>query len=386
MIRFKAEASAWTPAAVQLQQVWTDPPARRQGFAGRALRDLIRLLLAGTPTVCLFVRAENAPAIRLYESVGMHHVLDYRSRACLLKTLILARHAHAVSNVGDAVNAVPPGQGLSAAGRRGGARTRPRARVRADRARSQLAPPSGARHADPRARRPRARPASSSRGSTRSASARSRAAPLADYRAWAWANEAGADCPGGGESRADAAARLADGARGIAGAARARSCSPSATGCPSGTCSMPPTGRAPSQHLEPVPHATALPARAGGRRAGRRDAAGRGRPRRSLRMPRLVDDGTDVAPPMHTSSMTVLRPRALLAALVALLAVAAAGCGGSTVAVPELTSLTSVAPAELRRGFGEVRPEGRADDARHRQGAVARRRRRLRHACAACPR
>ncbi len=79
VIRFKAEASAWTPHAVQLQQVWTDPPARRQGFAARALRDLIRLLLERTPTVCLFVRAENAPAIRLYESVGMHHVLDYRS-------------------------------------------------------------------------------------------------------------------------------------------------------------------------------------------------------------------------------------------------------------------------------------------------------------------
>jgi uncharacterized protein len=79
LIRFKAEASAWTPAAVQLQQVWTDPPARRRGFAARALRDLIRLLLEGTPTVCLFVRAENWPAIRLYESVGMQHVLDYRS-------------------------------------------------------------------------------------------------------------------------------------------------------------------------------------------------------------------------------------------------------------------------------------------------------------------
>ena len=79
MIRFKAEASAWTPEAVQLQQVWTDPLARRQGFAARALRDLIRLLLVETPTVCLFVRTENAAAIRLYESVGMHHVLDYRS-------------------------------------------------------------------------------------------------------------------------------------------------------------------------------------------------------------------------------------------------------------------------------------------------------------------
>jgi ribosomal protein S18 acetylase RimI-like enzyme len=78
-ILFKAEASAWTPAAVQLQQVWVDPDARRQGNAARALRDLIRLLLERVPSVCLFVRAENLPAIRLYESVGMRHVLDYRS-------------------------------------------------------------------------------------------------------------------------------------------------------------------------------------------------------------------------------------------------------------------------------------------------------------------
>ncbi len=79
VILFKAEASAWTPAAVQLQQVWVDPPARRQGNAARALRDLIILLLARVPAVCLFVRAENQPAIRLYEAVGMRHVLEYRS-------------------------------------------------------------------------------------------------------------------------------------------------------------------------------------------------------------------------------------------------------------------------------------------------------------------
>ena len=79
VIRFKAEASAWTPAAVQLQQVWTDPPARRRGFAARALADLHRALLGRVPRVCLFVRAENAPAIALYRSVGMSHVLDYRS-------------------------------------------------------------------------------------------------------------------------------------------------------------------------------------------------------------------------------------------------------------------------------------------------------------------
>jgi ribosomal protein S18 acetylase RimI-like enzyme len=79
VIRFKAEASAWTPSAVQLQQVWVDPPVRRLGYATRALRDLCRELLAQVPAVCLFVRAENVAATRLYEAVGMQHILDYRS-------------------------------------------------------------------------------------------------------------------------------------------------------------------------------------------------------------------------------------------------------------------------------------------------------------------
>jgi ribosomal protein S18 acetylase RimI-like enzyme len=78
-ILFKAEASAWTPSAVQLQQVWTDPGARGRGYAARALRDLIRLLLLDAPIVCLFVRPENAPAIRLYERVGMRQTGTYRS-------------------------------------------------------------------------------------------------------------------------------------------------------------------------------------------------------------------------------------------------------------------------------------------------------------------
>jgi hypothetical protein len=46
---------------------------------------------------------------------------------------------------------------------------------------------------------------------------------------------------------------------------------------------------------------------------------------------------------MHTCSVTVRRPHVLLAALAAVLAVIAAGCGGSSVAIPELTSFSSVA-------------------------------------------
>jgi predicted GNAT family acetyltransferase len=43
------------------------------------MRDLCRLLLERTPSVCLFVRPENTPAIALYGAIGMRHVLDYRS-------------------------------------------------------------------------------------------------------------------------------------------------------------------------------------------------------------------------------------------------------------------------------------------------------------------
>jgi predicted GNAT family acetyltransferase len=78
-ILFKAEASAWTPHAVQLQQVWVDPEARDRGNAQRGLRDLCRLLLEQVPAVCLFVRAENAPAIRVYEAIGMQRAGSYRS-------------------------------------------------------------------------------------------------------------------------------------------------------------------------------------------------------------------------------------------------------------------------------------------------------------------
>jgi ribosomal protein S18 acetylase RimI-like enzyme len=79
VVLFKAEASAWTPHAVQVAQVWTDPEARGHGYATRALADLFRLLLAQTPAVTLFVRTDNSPAIALYERLGMEKTLEYRS-------------------------------------------------------------------------------------------------------------------------------------------------------------------------------------------------------------------------------------------------------------------------------------------------------------------
>jgi len=79
VILFKAEASAWTPSVVQLQQVWVDPQVRNRGYAQRAMRDLCRMLLERVPTVCLFVRPENAVAIHVYEAIGMRRTITYRS-------------------------------------------------------------------------------------------------------------------------------------------------------------------------------------------------------------------------------------------------------------------------------------------------------------------
>ncbi len=78
-ILFKAEASAWTPNAVQLQQVWVDPEVRGRGYGQRGLGDLCNRLLESVPRVCLFVRADNAPAIRLYQRIGMRRALSYRT-------------------------------------------------------------------------------------------------------------------------------------------------------------------------------------------------------------------------------------------------------------------------------------------------------------------
>ena len=171
-----------------------------------------------------------------------------------MNTLILARHAHAASNTDDVVNAVPPGRGLSAAGIE-----EAHALGRA------LAPESIELGVSSRLLRAQETLALvlAGRGTPRVVEplldeigfGSFEGSLLADYRAWAWSHEADVDCPGGGESRAAAAARLA-------GALEALLRRPERTvlavshGLPVRYVLDAADGRGPSQRLEPVPHAT----------------------------------------------------------------------------------------------------------------------------------
>jgi broad specificity phosphatase PhoE len=122
--------------------------------------------------------------------------------------LLLVRHAHAVSNEDDLVNAVPPGGGLSP---QGVVQARSLAeRLAAEpiglgvssrllRARETLELALGERDV-PRAVEPLLDEIGF--GSFEGG-------PLADYRDWAWSHGPADACPGGGESRAHAAARVA---------------------------------------------------------------------------------------------------------------------------------------------------------------------------------
>jgi broad specificity phosphatase PhoE len=127
-----------------------------------------------------------------------------------VKALLLARHAHAGSNEASVVNAVPPGAGLSP---QGFEEARELGRLLAS-TRIDLGVSSRLRRA-----RETLEVALDGRGIPLAV------APLLDeisfgsfegrtleaYRAWAWAHDAGDPCPGGGETRVDAAVRIASG-------------------------------------------------------------------------------------------------------------------------------------------------------------------------------
>lgn len=126
-----------------------------------------------------------------------------------MKTLILVRHAHSLSNEQDIVSCTPPGEGLSAQGREQALALRERlAGERVDvAAASELVRTQETLEL-----------ALGDRGVSRLMLpelneihfGRFDAGPLEAYRQWAWAQPADAVCPGGGESRGAAAGRVAD--------------------------------------------------------------------------------------------------------------------------------------------------------------------------------
>jgi probable phosphoglycerate mutase len=125
-----------------------------------------------------------------------------------MERLIVARHAHAVSNVADVVSCRPPGEGLSERGveealalREAIAGERIELAVASELVRTQetLALALGERDV------PRLVLREWNEIDFGSFEAR----PLSEYRDWAWTHEADVPCPGGGESRGAAALRIA---------------------------------------------------------------------------------------------------------------------------------------------------------------------------------
>lgn len=127
-----------------------------------------------------------------------------------MRTLILARHAHATSNAGDVVNSVPPGGGLS-----------PLGREEALSLGRLLAAESIDLGVSSRLLRTQQTLGLALAGREipflieplldEIGFGSFEDGPLVAYRNWAWENGPAAACPGGGESRTSAAVRFADG-------------------------------------------------------------------------------------------------------------------------------------------------------------------------------
>ena len=125
-----------------------------------------------------------------------------------LERLILVRHAHARSNVGDVVSSLPPGEGLSELGVEEALALRETLAfepidlgIATALARTQetLELALGDRDV----------PRIVDAGLGEIGFGSFEGGPLAEYRSWAWTNEPDAPCPGAGESRVQAAERFA---------------------------------------------------------------------------------------------------------------------------------------------------------------------------------
>lgn len=67
---FFCHIGPYSSQTVQLQGVWTAPPARGRGIAKTALSKICATLLEEYPTVSLYVNDFNAAALALYRSLG----------------------------------------------------------------------------------------------------------------------------------------------------------------------------------------------------------------------------------------------------------------------------------------------------------------------------
>jgi broad specificity phosphatase PhoE len=121
---------------------------------------------------------------------------------------LLVRHGHARANVADHVSSVPPGEGLSEQGAEEALALREAlaydavdlgVATRLVRTQETLELALGARHTE--------RLVLSALDEIHFGAFEG--GPLEEYRAWAWTHEPDAECPGGGESRVEAAVRVA---------------------------------------------------------------------------------------------------------------------------------------------------------------------------------
>jgi uncharacterized protein len=76
-IVFKAELSAWTPRAAQIQGVYTHPAWRGRGVASAAMRQLCAELLEQTQACTLYVNQYNTAGRRLYERLGFEELAEF---------------------------------------------------------------------------------------------------------------------------------------------------------------------------------------------------------------------------------------------------------------------------------------------------------------------
>jgi len=171
-----------------------------------------------------------------------------------VNNLILARHAHATSNVGDIVNAVPPGGGLSSEGIE---QARALGRLLASES-IDLGVSSRLLRAQETlalALADRGLPTVIEPLLDEIGFGSFEGGPLVAFRAWAWEHEPEAPCPGGGESRVSAAVRFAAGLTALLRRPEATILAVS-HGLPLRYVLDAADGSFPTARVAPVPHAT----------------------------------------------------------------------------------------------------------------------------------